>query len=74
MTFTNIPTFICKDREDVTFALKFHVPRDGKDLGLEVKEVMKKLKKGVSVVVPGASRGILILIREAIEKKKNRRS
>jgi len=57
MTFTNIPTFICKDREDVTFALKFHVPRDGKDLGLEVKEVIKKLKKGVSVVVPGASRG-----------------
>lgn len=48
MTFSDTPTFICKDREAASFALKLvHVP--------SVFDI-KSLKIGWSVVVPGARR------------------
>ena len=48
MTFSDTPTFICKDRENVTFALKLHATGGNSDIS--------RLKKGVTVVVKGAER------------------
>ena len=48
MTFSDTPTFICKDRENVSFALKLHVTGSNSDVS--------QLKKGVTVVVKGAER------------------
>ena len=48
MTFSDTPTFICKDRENVAFALKLHVTGSSSDVS--------RLKKGVTVVVKGAER------------------
>lgn len=48
MTFSDTPTFICKDREAASFALKItHVPSNFD---------AKRLKTGWSVVVAGASK------------------
>ncbi|KAH8597702.1 hypothetical protein B0O99DRAFT_64928 [Bisporella sp. PMI_857] len=49
MTFSDTATFICKDRTDTSFALKIHIP------GPSSFDV-KKLKKGMAVVVKGAER------------------
>ncbi|KAG9243100.1 hypothetical protein BJ878DRAFT_463050 [Calycina marina] len=49
MSFSDVPTFICKDRENVAFALKVHVTGGKFDI--------KALKKGITVIVKGAERG-----------------
>lgn len=48
MTFSDTPTFICKDREAASFALKLTRVPGSFDV--------KSLKTGWSVVVAGASR------------------
>lgn len=52
MTFSETPTFICKDRENVSFALKIFL--GGPESGFDVK----KMKKGLSVIVRGAERTV----------------
>lgn len=53
MTLSDTPTFICKDRDSTTFALKIILP---KNLGIERFEY-QKFKKGLTVVVKNARRG-----------------
>jgi hypothetical protein len=53
MTLSSTPTFICKDRDSVSFAVKIVLPQG---MGLEQFEY-KRFKKGFTIVVRDARKG-----------------